>query len=100
MESGEREQLASPQNEPTASEGLGKFQRSKPTILGHWLQNLISISLCIEIASNDDEPRFPVREKPLHTITLPPPRCYSIGAAISIAFSASSPHFDSTIQLP
>ena len=24
----------------------------------HWLQNLISISLCIEIASNEDKPRF------------------------------------------
>ncbi|XP_066543051.1 uncharacterized protein mlphb [Hoplias malabaricus] len=24
----------------------------------HWLQNFISISLCIEIASNDDKPRF------------------------------------------
>ena len=38
---------------------------------GHWLQNLISISLCIEIASNDNNPCFPVREMPPHTITLP-----------------------------
>ncbi|GLD72611.1 myelin-oligodendrocyte glycoprotein-like isoform X1 [Lates japonicus] len=35
---------------------------------------------------------------PPHTITLPPPKNV-IGAAIIIAFSASSPHFDPTIQL-
>ncbi|XP_051239305.1 uncharacterized protein LOC127353784 [Dicentrarchus labrax] len=45
----------------------------------HWLQNLISIALCIETLTH-------------HTASTK--RCYSIGAAISIAFSASSPHFD------
>ncbi|XP_059927297.1 membrane-spanning 4-domains subfamily A member 4D-like isoform X3 [Gadus macrocephalus] len=46
MESGEREQLASPQNEPTASEGLGKFQRLKPTILGA-IEVTIGISMAL-----------------------------------------------------
>ncbi|CAL8378883.1 unnamed protein product [Arctogadus glacialis] len=46
MESGEREQLASPQNEPTASEVLGKFQRLKPTILGA-IEVTIGISMAL-----------------------------------------------------
>ena len=44
---------------------------------------------------------FPVREMPPHTInTASTKRCYSIDAAISIAFSVSSPHIDPTIQTP
>ena len=67
----------------------------------HWLQNLISLSLCIEIASNDDKPCFSSEgDATPHHHTASTKRCYSIGAAISIAFSASSPHFDPTIQLP
>lgn len=61
----------------------------------HWLQNNISISLCTEIASNDEKPCFPVKVMLTHTITLPP----AYWPAIRIVFSVSSPHFDSTIQL-
>ncbi|GLD62565.1 G protein-coupled receptor, class C, group 5, member Bb [Lates japonicus] len=59
----------------------------------------ISISLCIEIASNDDKPRFSSDgDAAPHHQNASTRRCYSIDAAISIAFSASSPHFDSMIQ--
>ena len=67
----------------------------------HWLQNVISLSLCIEIASNDDEPRFSSEgDAASHHNTTSTKRRYSIGAAVSIAFSASSPHIDPTIQMP
>ena len=55
----------------------------------HWLQNLIPISLCIEIASNDDEPGFSSeRDAVPHHHTAPTKRFDSIGAAIGIEFSA------------
>ncbi|KAL6490631.1 hypothetical protein MHYP_G00009760 [Metynnis hypsauchen] len=67
----------------------------------HWLQNFILISLCIEIASSDDKPCFSSEgDAAPHNHTASTKRCYSIGAAISIAFSVSSPHFDPMIQLP
>lgn len=61
----------------------------------------ISISLCIEITSNEDKPRFPsdgdaVPHHHIHSTN----GCYSIGAAISTPFTPSSPHFDPTNQLP
>ncbi|XP_030233834.1 membrane-spanning 4-domains subfamily A member 4D-like [Gadus morhua] len=47
MENGERgEELASHKNEPTASEGLDKFQRLKPTILGA-IEVVIGISMAL-----------------------------------------------------
>ena len=66
----------------------------------HWLQNLISISLCIEIASNDKPSFSSEGDATPHHHTASTKICHSIGAAISIAFSASSPHFDPMIQLP
>ncbi|CAL8370977.1 unnamed protein product [Boreogadus saida] len=47
MENGERgEQLASHKNEPTAFEGLDKFRRLKPTILGA-IEVTIGISMAL-----------------------------------------------------
>ena len=65
----------------------------------HWLQNLISICPCIEIAS-DNESRFSSEgDAGQHHHTASTRRRYSIGAAISTVFSTSSPHIELTIQM-
>ncbi|KAL6460179.1 hypothetical protein MHYP_G00319380 [Metynnis hypsauchen] len=52
------------------------------------------------IASNDNKPRFSSGgDADPHHHTASTKRCYSIGAGISTAFVAFSPHFASTIQL-
>lgn len=57
----------------------------------HWLPNLISISLCIDIASNDCKPcSFSEGDAIPYHHTASTKRCYAISAAINIAFSASS----------
>lgn len=56
----------------------------------HWLPNLISLSQCIDITSNDGKPcSFSEGDAIPYHHTASTKRCYAIGAAISIAFSAS-----------
>lgn len=62
--------------------------------------SLISISLCFEMTSNDDKSCFSSDgDATPHHHTTSTKRCYSVGAAISIALYILPPHFDPAMQL-